>query len=588
MGIVDDDIARVREASDIVAIVSQHTALRRVGRRYQGLCPFHAEKTPSFSVNAEEGLYHCFGCGASGDVITFVRETEHLDFVGAVELLAGKAGVTLRYTDKAEGESRKQRERLVDAMRKAVAWYHERLLHGDDAAGARKYLRSRSYDGDVVREYQLGWAPDGWDSLARALRIPDKQFVDAGLGFVNSRGRLTDSFRGRVLFPIFDVGGDPVAFGGRVLPGGEGSKYKNSSETRIYAKSKVLYGLNWMKPGIVEADEAIVCEGYTDVIGFATAGMRRAVATCGTALTEEHVRVLKRFASRVVLAFDADSAGQAAADRFYEWERAYDIEVAVADLPGGVDPDDLAREDPDELVRAVREARPFLGFRVARVLDQAAMSSPERRARAAHDAVAVIVEHPDPMVRDQYLMQVADRCGVDVERLRQRAAEPRPLGDAPRGRVELSATRAPVRNSPEAEALLLAIHRPAEAAPLLDEVLFADELHAAAFRALASAQTLHEAIERADPAAADLLQQLAVEDSEAEALDVASRLADNVVAVELSRLDAEMRHSEEAFKEKAREHTETKLNQERLRDPDTAAGALEELVGWLRDRAEER
>jgi DNA primase len=290
----------------------------------------------------------------------------------------------------------------------------------------------------------------------------------------------------------------------------------------------------------------------------------------------------------VVLAFDADSAGQAAADRFYEWERAYDVEVAVADLPGGVDPDDLARDDPDQLVRAVRDAQPFLGFRVARVLDQAAMSSPERRARAAHDAVAVIAEHPDPMVRDQYLMQVADRCGVDAERLRQRAAEPAAAEALPRGRAEVPSTRSPLRNTPETEALRLAIHRPGEAATLLDEVLFADELHAAAFRALASAQTLHEAIEGADPAAADLLQQLAVEDSEADALDVASRLADNVVAVELSRLDAEMRHSEDAFKEKAREHTETKLNQERLRDPHTAATALEELVGWLRDRAEER
>jgi DNA primase len=586
MGIVDDDIVKVRESSDIVAVVSQHTALKRVGHRFQGLCPFHAEKTPSFSVNAEENLYYCFGCQAKGDVITFVRETEHLDFVGAVEYLATKAGITLRYTDRNEGESRKQRTKLVDAVAAAVKWYHERLLTGDDAAGARKYLRSRGYDSELVRQYQLGWAPEGWDTLAKALKLPEKLLVDSGLGFINKRGRPTDSFRGRVLFPIFDTQGDPVAFGGRILPGGEGPKYKNSAESRIYEKSKVLYGLNWAKAAIVEADEAIVCEGYTDVIGFARAGLPRAVATCGTALTEEHVRVLKRFAARVVLAFDADNAGQAAAERFYEWERTYDIEVAVAAMPDGVDPDELGQRDPAALARCVDEARPFLGFRVDRVLARASMSSPERKARAAEAAMEVIAEHPSDLVRDQYLMQVADRCGVEAERLRQVLAEgPRPADAA---RSSATTVRRRLRESPETEALRLAIHRPAEAAPLLDEVLFRDELHAAAYRALASAHTLHDAIEHADPAAADLLQQLAVEESEADPLDVASRLADNVVAAELVRLDSEMRQSEELFKEKAREHTDAKLNQERLREPATASEALEELLGWLKDRAEER
>ena len=173
----------------------------------------------------------------------------------------------------------------------------------------------------------------------------------AGLGFINSRGRQTDAFRGRILFPIFDASGDPVGFGGRIMPDADGPKYKNTSETAIYAKSKVLYGLNWAKGAIVAADEAIVCEGYTDVIGFADAGLPRAVATCGTALTEEHFRTLKSFAHRVVLAFDADAAGQNAAARFYEWERAYEIDVAVAALPAGVDPADLARSDPAALAR---------------------------------------------------------------------------------------------------------------------------------------------------------------------------------------------------------------------------------------------
>ena len=381
MGIVDEDVVRVREASDMVAVISEHVQLKRVGSSWTGLCPFHSEKSGSLNVSAEKGVYYCFGCGAKGDVITFVREIEHLDFVGAVEVLAAKAGITLRYSDRDEGEGRKQRARLIDAMARAVEWYHQRLLSAPDAAKARGYLRERGLDGDVVRAYRIGWAPEGWDELARALKLPADVLTGAGLGFINSRGRQTDAFRGRVLFPIYDTAGDPVAFGGRVLPGGDGPKYKNTAETAIYAKSKVLYGLNWAKGAIVAADEAIVCEGYTDVIGFAQAELPRAVATCGTALTEEHFRTLKSFAHRVVLAFDADAAGQNAAARFYEWERAYEIDVAVAACrpPASTRPT-WPGPSPTRWPPAVAEATPFLGFRLDRVLDQATLATPEGRA----------------------------------------------------------------------------------------------------------------------------------------------------------------------------------------------------------------
>jgi DNA primase len=338
VGIVDDDVVRVREATNLRDIVSQYVQLKRVGRRWVGLCPFHAEKTGSFNVNEENGLFKCFGCGVGGDAITFVREIEHLDFVGAVEWLAGKSGITVRYTERKEDEGRKRRARLIATMAKAVSWYHERLLKGDDAGPARGYIRSRGLDGDTVRQYQLGWAPEGWDELARFLHVPDDVLLDTGLGFLNRRGGQTDAFRGRLLFPIFDANGDPVAFGGRVLPGGEGPKYKNSPASAIYDKSRTLYGLNWAKADIVNADEVIVCEGYTDVIGFGASDLPRAVATCGTALTVEHLRLLRKFARRVVLAFDADSAGQNAAARFYQWERELELDVAVAALPPGVDP----------------------------------------------------------------------------------------------------------------------------------------------------------------------------------------------------------------------------------------------------------
>ena len=398
MPIVDEDVERVRLASDLVDVVSKHVALRKVGRRWTGLCPFHAERTPSFSVNGEDGLYYCFGCQARGDVISFVRQVEQLDFVGAVEWLAARSGITLRYTTAGEGRERQRRKRLVEAMAAAVEWYHDRLLSSADAATARSYLRSRGYDGEMVRQYNLGWAPDEWDALSRALKLPDDVLRDSGLGFLNRRNRQQDTFRGRVLFPIFDVQGDPVAFGGRVLPGGDGPKYKNSSDTPIYAKGRVLYGLDHAKSEIVKADEVIVCEGYTDVIGFDQVGLPRTVATCGTALTEDHLRSLRSFARRLVLAFDADAAGQAAADRVYEWERRFDLDVAVAKMPSGSDPADLARSDPEVLRTAVAEAVPLLGFRVARVLDAGRLSTPEGRTRAAEAALGVIREHPNDLV----------------------------------------------------------------------------------------------------------------------------------------------------------------------------------------------
>lgn len=580
MGIVDEDIVRVREATDIVAVVSQHLQLKRVGTRWVGLCPFHAEKSGSFSVNAEQGLYYCFGCQAKGDAITFVREIEHLDFPGAVEWLAAKAGITLRYTDTGENEGRKRRKRLVETMSRAVAWYHERLLTAPDAKEARGYLRTRGFDGDKVRRYQLGWAPDDWDALARFLKVPDDVLKDSGLGFVNKRNRQQDAFRGRVLFPIYDVQGEPVAFGGRILPGHDGPKYKNSSESALYAKSKVLYGLNWMKAGIVEADEAIVCEGYTDVIGFSDAGMPRAVATCGTALTEEHFRILKRYARRVVLAFDADAAGQAAAERFYEWEKAYEIDVAVADLPPGVDPADLARSDPAALVASVEQATPFLGFRVRRALAGGSVTSPEGRARTAEAALAVIAEHPSDLVRDQYVMEVADRCRLDPDRLRAQLTQ---VGR----RVEARPT-APLRprrqhDSAEIEALRLAVHRPDEVGHLLDEVLFEDELHAAVFRALAPGGTMHDVLERCDPGAADLLQRLVVEEAEANPDNVASLLTAAAARRALRQLDARNRREHDpetanqiAWLKMAIEHVDPD-------EPDPAARA--QLLAWLVEAA---
>lgn len=434
MGIHDDDVARVREAADIVAVISEYVQLKRVGRRWQGLCPFHAEKTPSFSVNAEMGVYHCFGCKASGDTITFVREVEHADFPEAVERLAGRSGITLRYTSPGEGIDRLKRGRLTEALENAVEWYHQRLLTAPDAGSARSYLRRRGYNGDVVRQYKLGWAPDEWDALAVGLGVGTDNgmsaqvFSDAGLGFRNKGNLLQDSFRDRVLFPIFDPSNKPVGFGGRILEGGEGPKYKNSVDNAVYHKSRILYGLNWAKQDIVNAGEVIVCEGYTDVIGFAQAGISRAVATCGTAATDEHIQSLRRFASRIVLAFDPDTAGGNAAERFLQWEG--EVEVKVAIFPIGTDPGELAKSDPEGLIAAVDKAVAFPRFRFERVLSQADLATIRGRSIAARKATEVVAPIKNDLVRDPYLLEIATQCRQDdpnaLERLRRIAQDYRP------------------------------------------------------------------------------------------------------------------------------------------------------------------
>ncbi|HEV8064689.1 MAG TPA: DNA primase, partial [Acidimicrobiales bacterium] len=540
MAIPDEDVAQVRAATDIVALIGEYTPLKRQGRRSTGLCPFHAEKTASFSVNGEEGLYYCFGCQASGDAISFLRAIEGYDFVEAVERLASRAGIAIRHVDGGKGQAeRKEQQALKDAMAAAVSFYHDRLLNHADAARARQYLRSRGYDGDVVRQFKLGWSPERGSELVKALGLPDDTLVKAGLAH-RGQYETQDSFRGRIIFPIFEPAGAAIALGGRILPGassGNGNrqpqpKYRNSPETPVYSKRRTLYGLNWARQGIVQDGDIVICEGYTDVIGLFTAGVPKAVATCGTALTDEHFRLIARFAKKVVLAFDADSAGQSAAARFYAWEARDDVEVSVAALPPGSDPGEMAQREPERLKEAIEQARPFLGWRVERALSSGNLRSPEGRARAADTAIAMIAEHPDnALIRDQYLVTIADQTQISADRLRDRlesgtfrAAEapPRtsnddegPPRDDPGDDVSYQPGR-PARARPVPgeraglDALVLAVHQPSVMAPRLDESLFGDAVQRSAYRALAGSASLHEAIEGADEPVADLLRRLAV------------------------------------------------------------------------------
>jgi DNA primase len=600
VGIVDEDIVAVRAATDIVAVITKYTQLRRSGSRWVGLCPFHTEKTPSFSVNQELGVYRCWGCGEKGDAITFIREKEMLDFVGAVELLAGWAGITLRYSDQDGGESRKRRARLVAAVEQAVDWYHERLLSAPDAAAARKYLRERGLTGDEVRAYRIGWAPDAWDELTKALRLPNDVVRDAGLGYLNARGRQTDVFRGRILFPIFDANGEAVGFGGRIMPGAEGPKYKNTPETVLYQKSKLLYALNWSKARIVTDDRAIVCEGYTDVIGFAHAGLPAAVATCGTALTEEHVRLLRRYARTLVLAFDADAAGQAAADRFYQWEKDHDLEVLVADLPPGVDPADLARSDPERLAAAIEGAMEFLQFRIGRVLAGADLSTPRGRAKAAEAATEVIRGHPQATVRDQYVMEVAGTCRVEPETLRAQLRRPAPpAAEEPaehRRRTRDAAPEPPVvprraarelHDSPELEVLRHVVHGWEAVEPWIRyPELFATELSRRTFLTLMAHPTVPEAIDAADPEVADLLLRLATEELQSDPFDAVVRFLTEAARREVRTLTAQVAVHPDDPELLQQQHWLTQVI-DRLRDPAAVGDAADQLVAWLGSRGEE-
>lgn len=537
MGILDEDVARVRDATDLVALAGEHLALKRVGRRFVGLCPFHTEKSPSFTINPELGVYYCFGCQARGDAITFVREVEHLDFVDAVERLAARAGITLRYDDAAFSKDRARKQRLHDAVRSAIAFYQQLLLEAPEAGVARRYLRSRGFDGDAARRFSLGYAPDSFDALSSHLRkekFARDDILDAGLAFVNKADRLQDQFRARLMFPIHDGRGEPVGFGGRTLDD-RGPKYKNSSETPIYQKSRLLYGLHWAKGEIVARGEVVLCEGYTDVMAFALAGVPQAVATCGTALTDDHFGILKNLARKVTLAYDADAAGQAAADRCYQWEQRFEVQFQVAALPAGRDPADVWLDDPAALVKAIEEAKPFLAFRLDRLLAAAELGSAEGRARAAETAAGLVAEHPSDLVRDQYVMTLASRLDIDADRLRAAVARwlaqpeerrapgrgqggpvPRRARDAgdlgpEHGELGDDPERRPVDRR-ELDALRWAIHAPELVAGRIDLALFADPLTRAAYESLASARTFGDALDASSPRVRALIERLAVEE----------------------------------------------------------------------------
>ncbi len=445
--IPDEDIQRVRDATDVVEVISESVVLKKKGRLHWGLCPFHSEKTPSFKVDPATQLWHCFGCGEGGDVFGFVMRMEHVDFPDAVRILADRARVEIHEVG-GDSQAKGRRERLLAALDEAQEFYHKVLLAApnEHAAAARKYLRGRGFGSDVAKRFKLGYAPGG-EELAAHLRkkgfTPD-EIVAANLGVVGERG-LRDRFFARIIFPIHDLRGRTVGFGGRVLDDSE-PKYLNTQETPVFHKSKNLYALHKAKNAIVTSKEAVVVEGYTDVIAMHEASLENTVATLGTALTREHVKLLTRFADRVVYLFDADEAGMRAAERAVEFidmtvapaPGKEPLELAVAVMPEGTDPADYVTKEGADAMRAViGDAVPLLRFVLDRRLDAHDIRSAEGRAKALASAASVLASVKGSLMVQDYVNHVADRLRTDYSVVQAAVDRAKPeFGGGHRGGAE--------------------------------------------------------------------------------------------------------------------------------------------------------
>ena len=413
---------RVREANDIVDVVGAVVKLKRTGKSYKGLCPFHNEKTPSFTVNSERQTFKCFGCGEGGDVFTFVEKTERVDFKEALAILAERAGIPLEYSNEAREAAALAKQRklhIYNAQKLAQGFFVERLAMPEGRV-AREYLKGRGLDA-LSGDWGLGFAPNRWDGLTgRFARSAPKErlLVAAGLARARESGGVYDAFRDRLMFPIRDMQGRIVGFGGRLLGEGD-AKYLNTPETAVFSKGRLLYGLDRAREEIGRTGTALVVEGYTDVIRCHEHGFANAVASLGTALTADHLRLLRRMgADRAVLVFDADEAGLRAAERGLEILFEEDFPGAVVTLEGGLDPCDfLAERGAEAFAEALHGARDAFEFKIARVVDGRDMSDLNARTEAAHALMETAGRSDDPVKRALLRRRVAERLDVPEETL---------------------------------------------------------------------------------------------------------------------------------------------------------------------------
>ncbi len=410
----------MRDAVDFVELVSTRTELRRAGpRSYEGLCPFHDERTPSFGIDPTEKVYYCFGCQASGDVFTFVQETEGVDFRGALELLADRYGIEieLEREDPREAERRQRRERLLELLARTASYYERYLWGSTEAARARDYLEGRGLSEQALRAFRVGYAPSAWDRVLLASRhggFSERELYDTGLAQRSQEnGRPYDRFRGRIMFPLADVRGRVLGFGARAMREEQKPKYLNTSDNDVYHKGRHLYGADLARAAATKAGEAIVCEGYTDVIALHQAGFKNAVGLMGTALTDEQVGELGRLGQTVLLALDADSAGQEAMLKASRLAAKRKLELRVVELPAGADPAELVQQGGAEAIEvAVGAAVPFVRFSVERVLARGDDSSPEGRDRMLGELRPVFATLPPSAMRMELTRLVSGRLGL--------------------------------------------------------------------------------------------------------------------------------------------------------------------------------
>jgi DNA primase len=506
--IPDTDIARVRELSPVVDVISEYVTLRSAGGgSLKGLCPFHDERSPSFNVTPSRGFWHCFGCSEGGDVITFVQKIDHLSFTDAVERLAARVSYELHYEQggSAPRGQQGQRARLAEAHRAAAQFYTEQLGSAEAVIG-RQFLDERGFDGSAAAHFGVGYAPNGWEHLVKHLRsrgYTDEELTVGGLASRGQRG-VIDRFRGRLVWPIRDVTGDVVGFGARKLrEDDDGPKYLNTPESPLYKKSQVLYGIDLAKREMARARQAVVVEGYTDVMACHLAGVTTAVATCGTAFGDEHVRVLRRllldsaeYSGEVIFTFDGDAAGQKAALRAFESDQKFVTHTIVAVSPDNMDPCELRIAKGDAAVRdLVARRQPLFEFAIRSVLAGFDLETSEGRVGALDRTMPLVSHIKDTSLRDEYARRLAGWVGAPdelavLDRVRRLAGTSRG-GRPERGAAALDRPdpRDPTLQV-EREALKLAIQRPTLLGPgfdVLDPLAFTSAAYGEVRDAIAKA-----------------------------------------------------------------------------------------------------
>ena len=415
--IPDTFIERLRDESDIESVIASYITLKRRGRTLNGLCPFHSEKTPSFTVYPDSQSFYCFGCQKGGSVFTFVQEIERLDFVEAVKLLAQRAGLPMPEQAGEDGSSRR-RARVLEINRAGARFFHECLM-GDQGGAAYTYLTGRGLTRKTIRSFGLGYAPDNWDALSKHLSgmgFSEAEMLDAGVVSRGKGGRIYDQFRGRVIFPILDLRGNVIGFGGRVLGEGKGPKYLNSADTPVFKKSRGIYALNFAKAA--KTDMLLLAEGYMDVIMLHQAGFTSAIATLGTALTQEQARLISQYAKRVCIAYDSDGAGRNAARKALSLFSQLDISVSVLDIQGAKDPDEYIKKyGPARFQNLIDSGKSVFEFEVDRLKLKHDVNSPEGKTAFLTEFCALMADIGGEIARDVYISQIARELDVSKDRL---------------------------------------------------------------------------------------------------------------------------------------------------------------------------